>query len=392
VTGRTIFLIARRELNVKLRTKSFLVGTAVSIVVLAGFVLMQSTILSNGNEYAVGLTGQALAVRDQLTASAKQLGRQIEVKEVANQAAGEKDVADGELDALVSGPPAALQVLVKDSLDSDLRVALDGIVQQQVLRSQLAAIEDLNTNQLLGTVAGAHAGVHMLEGADPQHDQRLAIALLIIALLYISLALYGNLVAQGVIEEKSSRVVEILLATVRPSELLTGKILGLGLVGLAQLAVIGGVGLALAALTGVLTIGGVAAGTLLWGLFWYLLGYFLYATVFAAVGSLVARQEDAAGVITPLTLMLVVAFVASLSVLARDAAGTAATVLALIPPFSPILMPARIALGVAPAWQIGAAIPLTVLAIVLLALLGGRIYGRAILRMGTRVRLRDALR
>ena len=144
--------------------------------------------------------------------------------------------------------------------------------------------------------------------------------------------------------------------------------------------------------TGVLTIPAVGAGTLLWGLLWYLLGYFLYATVFAAVGSLVSRQEDAPAVLTPLTLVLVVAFVTSLAVLARDASGTASTVLALIPPFSPILMPARAALGAAPAWQLGVAIPLTLLTSAFIAWLAARIYRNAILRTGDRVRLRDVLR
>jgi ABC-2 type transport system permease protein len=281
---------------------------------------------------------------------------------------------------------------VKEDLNADLRIALDAIAQQQVLEAQLAAIEDVDPNQVLETVASAHVDVHSQQAPDPRRGQRLAVALLIIALLYVSLVLYGTMVAQGVIEEKSSRVVEILLATVRPWQLLTGKVLGLGLVGLIQLAVIGVAGLVLASATGVLSISGVAISSVLWGLLWYLLGYFLYATVFAAVGSLVSRQEDAQSVLTPITLVLVVAFVLGFGVLAQDATSTASTVLSLVPPFSPILMPGKIALGAAPAWQIATAIALTLAAIALLTRLGGRIYQNAVLHMGTRVRLRDALR
>lgn len=393
--NRTVFLIARRELNSKLRTRSFVIGTAVSIVVLAGFVLMQGATFSSANASVVGLNGQAISAAGSLTEAAAQLGHEVQTRDVTDLADGEAMVADGELDALVSGARGSLRVLVRDELDQDLQVALDGIVRQQVLESELTGIadrlEDLDADAVLGRITGAHVTVATLRAPDPQRGQRLAVALLIIALLYVSLVLYGTMVAQGVIEEKSSRVVEILLSTVRPWQLLTGKVLGLGLVGLIQLMIIGLTGLALGTATGTLTISGVAAGSLIWGLVWYLLGYFLYATVFAAVGSLVSRQEDAQSVLTPITLVLVVAFGLGFTVLVRDASGTAATVLSLLPPFSPILMPGKIALGAAPVWQIAVAIALTLGAIALLTLLGGRIYRNAVLHLGSRVRLRDAL-
>jgi ABC-2 type transport system permease protein len=327
-----------------------------------------------------------------VTQAASKLGRNVETREVTDLADGEGMVADGKLDALVSGAPASLTVLVKDELNRDLRNILDGIVQQQVLRAQLAAIEDLNADQVLGTVASAHAAVRSLRVPDPSRDERLALALVIVALLYGSLVLYGSMVAQGVVEEKSSRVVETLLATVRPTSLLAGKMLGIGLVGLFQLALIGGFGLLLAMLSGAVTITGVAAGTLLWGLVWFLLGFFLYAAVFAAAGSLVSRQEDIQAVLIPIMMVLLLAFVLGITVLAQDATGTASTVLALIPPFTPILMPGKIALGAAAGWQIVLGIGLTLVAIALLTLLGGRIYRTALLHMGARVRLRDALR
>jgi ABC-2 type transport system permease protein len=389
---RTVYLIARRELNAKLRTRSFVVGTAVSIVVLAGIMLVQGTLFSESNKSVVGLNGQAIAVTGQVTEAARKLGRDVETREVTDLADGERMVADGELDALVSGAPASLTVLVKDQLNTDLRSVLDGIVQQQVLRAQLAAIEDLNADQVLGTVASAHAAVRSLRAPDPNRDERLAIALVIVALLYGSLVLYGSMVAQGVVEEKSSRVVETLLAAVRPTSLLAGKVLGIGLVGLFQLAIIGGFGLLLAMLSGAVTITGVAAGTLLWGLVWFVLGFFLYAAVFAAAGSLVSRQEDVQAVLVPIRMVLVLAFVLGVTVLAQDASGTASTVLSLIPPFTPILMPGKIALGAAAGWQIALGIGLTLIAIALLTLLGGRIYRTALLHMGARVRLRDVLR
>jgi ABC-2 type transport system permease protein len=387
-----VYLIARRELNSRLRRKSFVVSTVVSLVVLVGYVLTQSTLFDEEHTTRVGLAGQAIAVNGPLEDAAGQVDLAVETTEVADLDAGREMVADGELDALVSGAPAELRVLVRGDLDPDLRTVLNGLIQRQVLSGLLASVEDLDAGQVLATVAEAGVRVDSLEPADPQHDQRLALALIVVALLYLALLLYGSMVAQGVVEEKSSRVVELLLATVRPWQLLSGKVLGLGLVGLIQLFAIGAVGLLLAITTGVLTISGTAAGTLAWGLLWYLLGYLLYATVFAAVGSLVSRQEDVQSVLMPITLVLVVAFVLGFAVLSRSPAGATATVLSLLPPLSPLLMPGRIALGAAPLWQVGLAIVLTVATVVVLARLGGVVYRNSVLHMGPRLRLRDVLR
>jgi ABC-2 type transport system permease protein len=389
---RTISLIARRELSARLRSRSFAVGTVASIVVLAGIMLVKGTLFSDDNTSVVGLNGQAIAVAPQLTDAARLLGREVQTKEITDLGEGEGLVANGDLDALVSGSPANLTVLVKDELNRDLKSVLDGIVQQQVLKAQLAASEDLNADQVLGTVASAHVGVRSLQTPDPKRHQRLALALVIIALMFASLLRYGSMLAQGVAEEKSSRVIETLLAAARAPNVLVGKVLGLGLVGLIQLAIVGGFGLLLAMITGMLTITAVAAGTLLWGLAWFLLGFVLYAAVFVAAGSLVSRQEDVPPVLLPVTLVLLLALLLGISVLARNASSTASTVLSLIPPFTPILMPGKIALGAATGWQILLGIGLTLLAIAVLTLPGGRIYRTAALHMGARLRLRDALR
>jgi ABC-2 type transport system permease protein len=390
--ARTVYLVARRELNTRLRTRSFVVSTVVSLVVLVGFVLTQSTLFDEEHTTRVGLAGQAIAIAGPLEDAAAPLAYDVATTEVADVAAGRDMVSDGELDALVSGAPAELRVLVRGDLDPDLRTVLNGLVQRQVLSGLLASVEDLDANQVLATVAKVGVHVDSLEPADPQHNQRLALALIMVALLYVALLLYGSMVAQGVVEEKSSRVVELLLATVRPWQLLSGKVLGLGLVGLIQLFAVGVVGLLLAIVTRVVTIAGTATGTLAWGLLWYLLGYLLYATVFAAVGSLVSRQEDVQSVLMPITMVLVVAFVLGFAVLSRSPSGTTATVLSLLPPLSPILMPGRIALAAAPLWQVGLAIVLTLATVVLLARVGGVVYRNSVLHMGPRLRLRDALR
>jgi ABC-2 type transport system permease protein len=394
---RTVWLVARRELSTKLHTRSFVVSTVAALLVLAAFVLAQSTLFDGNHRSTIGLNGQAISVAGQLADEARQVSRDVRTVEVTNLADGQAQVADGRLDVLVSGAPAALTVLVDQELDDELRGVLNGLTRQQVLRGQLAAIEDLapegiDVEAVLRNVAEAHVEVRSLTAVDPRADERLAIALIVVALLYLSLLLYGSMVAHGVVEEKSGRIVEYLLSAVRPAQLLGGKVAGLGLVGLIQLAIVGFGGLILGLALKVVTAAGPALIALAWGLVWYVLGFLLYAMVFATLAALVSRQDDMQSVLMPVTAVLVVAFVLGCAVLSRNPAGTTSTVLSLLPPLSPILMPGRITLAAAPFWQVALALALTVATIVALARIGGVAYQNSLLRKDSRSTLRDALR
>ncbi len=202
-------------------------------------------------------------------------------------------------------------------------------------------------------------------------------------MLYLALVLYGTYVAQGVVEEKSSRVVELLLCTVRPWQLMSGKLIGIGLFGLLQLGLLSGAIAAGASITGLLTVP--ALSSMLWMLGWFLLGYFLFAGLLASAGARVSRQEELQSVINPALTILIVSFVLSVFLLGDDPESTLVTGLSLVPPFSPILMPARIALDVAPLWQIGASAAMTIVAITALVAIAGRVYVGAVLRTGSRV-------
>jgi ABC-2 type transport system permease protein len=384
-------LIAKRELNTRLRTKAFLIGTLVILLVFGGYFVLQSTLISSTGKKMVGLTGQATGISDQLKATGQQVGKDIETVPVVSPEQGRRQVENGDLDALLSGSPSDLQVLVKSDLDQQLRAALNSIAQQQVLNAKLLEA-GLDAGQITATINATAVNVTWISPPDPERDQRVVIGLVMVFLLYVSITAYGTLVAQGVVEEKSSRVVEILLSTVRPWQLMLGKVLGLGLTGLIQLVILVGAGLAMAGATGTLTLSGVAAGTVLWGLLWYVLGFFLYATIFAAAGSLVSRQEEAQSVLTPVTMVLAAGFLLGLNLILQSPTGQATTVLSLIPLLSPVLMPGRIAEGLAPGWQIGLSIVLTLATVALLTWLGAKVYQNAVLRTGSRVMLRDALR
>lgn len=390
--NRTVRILARREITSRIRTRAFLLSTAAILAVLVGYAALMLLVGQHGSALRVGFTGQATAVATPLQHSAAELGVHVQRRDIPDQATGERLLADGRLDGLVTGAPDALGLVVRSEPNQALRTALDGIVHQQAIDAELA-MAGIDPTDVHEDVAGARVQVRSLEPADPQLAQRLGMAMGAGALLYFFLIMFGQAVAQGVVEEKSGRVVELLLATVRPTQLLAGKVLGIGLVGLVQFVVIGGIGLAAAIAAGVLSLPSAAlAGTLLWSVLWFLLGFFLYATVLAAAASLVSRQEDLQSVVTPVMMVLVVPFVIGAALLPNEPDSTVGAALSLVPGFSPVLLPMRTALGVAEPWECALAVLLNAAALLVLLRLGGRIYSNAVLRTGARVKLADALR
>ncbi|WP_326566495.1 ABC transporter permease [Amycolatopsis rhabdoformis] len=390
--ARAVRLVAKREVNTRLRTRAFVVSTAVLLLLLIGYVALQAVLLSSVTTTKVALTGQAQGIAQQLQVAGKTSGETFEVVTVPSEQDGLAQVREGEVDALVSGSASRLRVTVKSTVDPALQHALDGIVQQQVLDAQLSAVH-LDPVDVHQAMAAAHVDVLPLETRDPRAGQKLVVGVAVAVVLYLSIITYGMLVAQGVVEEKSSRVVEILLSAVRPWHLLLGKVIGLGLVGLAQLAILGVAGLLAALGTGVLgSISGIAVGAVVWGVVWYLLGFLLYAMIYGAAGSLVSRQEDTQTVVAPANIALVIGFVAGLNLLTQAPDGAATKVLSLIPLLSPVLMPARIATGSAALWEIVLSLVLTTGLIALVTWAGARIYRNGVLLVGSRVKLFDAIR
>jgi ABC-2 type transport system permease protein len=208
-------------------------------------------------------------------------------------------------------------------------------------------------------------------------------------LLYLQLIVYGLAVASGEVEEKSSRVVEVLLAAIPPRALLAGKIAGIGLLGLLQLLLTAVVGLGLGSASGAIELDAGDAGILAVVLVWFLLGYLLWACLYAMAGAIVSRQEDLQSSTTVLTLVLVVSYLVAFPAL-DDPESTVAVVSSLVPLSSPIIMPVRVVVDAAGPAEIIASLALLVVAIGLLVPLGARIYENAILRTGKPLKLREA--
>jgi ABC-2 type transport system permease protein len=231
-----------------------------------------------------------------------------------------------------------------------------------------------------------------LEAAPPDRDQNAAIAFVGVLLLYGQLFGYGIWVASGVIEEKASRVVEMLLSAIRARQLLLGKIVGIGVLGLAQLVFIASFAIGLALLTGALKdVGATALGAVGLVIGWFILGFAFYATLFAAAGSLVTRMEELQNVIVPINLTILVSFFISIGAL-QDPNGRLQVIASLLPTSSALAMPVRIVLGAAPGWQIALSLTLLVGSTILLVPLAARLYSGAVLRTRGRVKIREAWR
>ena len=197
-------------------------------------------------------------------------------------------------------------------------------------------------------------------------------------------------VAAGVNEEKSSRVVELLLSAMSPRRLLTGKVVGIGLVGLLQVALLAVAAGATALVVGTDLPSG-STGTAAAYVVWFALAYALYCTLFAAAGSLTSRAEESQQAATPVYILLAIGYLAAFSAF-QSPNGTLVTVLSFIPFSAPMVMPARAAIGSVSWIAIAISMLLTVAATVVTIRIAGRIYAGALLRFGPRVKLLDAFR
>jgi ABC-2 type transport system permease protein len=376
-------LVAAREMSTRIRDKTFLITSGVILLLVLGGMAFQVLIASGADKVTIGVVGDQSALEPALRAQGMAVGADVTVVGESDESAARAALRTGDVDGvLIDG--TAPRLLVQRSAGGPLQTVVDGAVTQLYLSRQLtqAGITRIDVPQV---------GVTALDPGADQTGERTGVAVVGIVVLYSLLILMGQFVAQGVVEEKSTRVVELLLSTMRPWQLLAGKIIGLGLLGLAQIVAIAGIGVAGALAFGVVSLPGQLIGTALSVVAWFVLGYAFYAAVFAAAASLVSRQEDLAGVITPITVVLVAGFFVAIQS-AGAPTGTLATVTSYIPGLSPLVMPVRLAAGGASWWEGLIAVVVMLAAIALVVRLGGRIYAGALLRTSGRTKVREALR
>jgi ABC-2 type transport system permease protein len=386
-----IKLTARRELVERTRRdRSFLISTLVTLAILVAIIFVPKLLgADDPEEFDVGLVGQASQPLGQvLTAQGEAADIRINLRQPAGAAEAEAAVRDGTIDlAVIDGRQLVAEAEVDEQLNLLVQAASRGVRAQQTL--QAAGVPP---GEIQAALAPPPLPVRSLEPVDEDAQSKRTIATVAVFLLYGQLIGYCFTVAMGVVEEKSTRVIEVLLAAVRPVQLLAGKIIGIGLVGLIQLAIIGAVGLAVAVAAGSITLPPDAAGTIGSVLLWFLLGYAFYSSLFAVAGAIVSRQEELQNTATPLNLLLLASFFVAFMASVGGGDTTLARVSTFLPPVAPLVMPLRIAGGDAAPWEVAVALAIMLVSIVAVVLLAARLYEGAILRTGARVKLGDAWR
>lgn len=387
---RTTFLIARRDYRERIRGRTFRLATLLLLLLAVGGVIAADVgdgLFGGTPTYTVGVVGPPPGLEQALDRAGDAFDLHIRTQSFTGNAAADTALDAGKVDAVLAGTG---QLRFKDHKDNDLASAVGQAAASVQLTRQLqsAGLSDAE----IGSILTPQPLQVTFTDSGGSKDDNTGAAFITAIVLFGALMTYNQWILSGVVEEKSTRIVEVLLAVARPWELLTGKLTGVLAVALTQMALVAAAFLASLAVIGGVSIPQVSAGSIVMAVAWFVLGLGFYSVAFAAVGATVSRQEDAATAAAPLTMMLMAAYFISLFLVTSDAGGLAAQVLTFVPPAAPMIVPVRAALGAISTPALVLSIVEMAAAIVVVSWLGGRLYTGAVLRTGPRLGLGDTWR
>ncbi|HET6917414.1 MAG TPA: ABC transporter permease [Acidimicrobiales bacterium] len=380
------WLVARREMRERSRSRAFLISIVVMILAVTAMIVLPAVLSTSGGTKHVGFTGAIPSgLSQEVQSQGRSVGITVRIHNYPTLATGEQAVRDKHIDVLVVDTK---RLEWPRKADDKLKAVVTNAIQVDAVRNR-ASVEGVSPSVLSRLLAPVAVSNKELGAAPGRSRDDESVALITAGLLLFCISTFGALVLSGVVEEKASRVVEVLLTRVSSRNLLAGKIAGIGLLGFAQIAIVAIVALIATTAVSSVNLPAVRAGVAVWVLVWFVLGYALYATAFGTLGSLASRVEDAQSVAGPVTVLLLVGFFVAFAAIGSPSTRWA-TVVSLIPLTAPMAMPGRIAMGVAPWWQPALAVLIALVTIVALVYYGGRLYVRAILHSGATLSLRDA--
>lgn len=381
--NRLTRLVAEREIRESLRKKAIWISLGLLLLVALALVILPEVLPDGEFERDLVTVGPVPEeVLEGLEAAARSIELDLHLDVAADEAAATALVKDGDADfALVWGDDG--QRILQRTDDADVTIPLiNGVLRDHAAR-QLFDRAGVDAS-LLDEVAAIQPAP--VETVDTGRGGRQAAAFGLILTMYLVIMMLASAVATSVATEKASRVAEVLLAVVPARSLLYGKVIGVGLVGFASVAVA-----ATPLLIKTFAGGNVPeslGSTILSSGAWLAGGIVVYLLLAAMLGALVDRTEDVGGAVAPLTVGLVAIYLVSIP----TSESTIGVVLSIVPLSSPIAMPARLAIGVAEPWQIVTSLVAMALAVVFVARVAASVYGRAIVRTGRRLKLREVLR
>jgi ABC-2 type transport system permease protein len=384
-------LVAGREIRERVRGRVFWLVTVILFGVVAAAVVIPALHAGTAMSRRVGVVASSVPVETELHDLAKGAGLSVELVNEPRLSQARAALSAGQLDMVVDSTG---KILVKQPIPaSDTSAGARYVRAVSVaLGAQHAFTQAGLTPQQAATVAGAKPlPVESLQPGKKPRTTAEATALLGVILIFIVLTQYLTWTLMGVMEEKASRVVEVLLATVRPIQLLAGKVIGIGAVALAQAVTLVAFALALAAAVGSSLVHGAAPLVVAATLAWLVLGYAFYSWVYAAAGSLAERQDQVQSLALPLSAPLIFGYIVSLIGISSGNPSLLVKVLAYLPPTAPFAMPTLIGFGEATWWQFLLSVMVTLVCTLVVALVAARVYRTAVLQTGGRVRLRELL-
>jgi ABC-2 type transport system permease protein len=416
---RKVWLVMKREYVTHVRTRAFVLSTILVPVLLIGYLLLIIALSTHRGGETLNLaivdeTGGlaaevAAGLKEKLSSGrpAFRVVEELELPQDSAKSALHNKILSGQLDAYLVIPKNVLggadaEFYTRNPGDLTrtglLRRAVGEAVVARRLGDQGIHVKDLaKVTEWVGIRLIKVTG----QGETEESGQTLAVGIVVAMLLYGTLLLYGVSTMRSVLEEKTQHIVEILVSSVRPLHLLEGKILGVAAVGLTQYlvwAISGGLLLSYgAAMASTFGSGRasfnihVPASLLIYAVIFFLAGYFLYSSLYAAVGAMVSTEQDAHQLQIPLLTPLIVSLVL-LNVILRDSNSTTSVVLSMIPFFSPILMIFRITLETPPLWQIALSLLLLIVTTIGVMWVSARIYRVGMLMYGKRPSLVELFR
>ena len=387
----TVALVTEREIRQRIRGRVFRAGTVLILAVVAAAIVIPTVNRGTSRPEQIGVVGTLpTTLRDAVATSARSVGTAVHVVQEPNVQAADNDLRAGHL-AFVIVDRRRL-VVNKAITSTDLSTTAQ--VVRAVARN-LGVAEALQSANLSARQASELAGARALpvDSLQPGTANRptRSTSPLALIIVFLMLTQYCTWTLIGVMEEKSSRVVEVLLAAVRPIQLLSGKVLGIGIVALTQAALIVGIALGLAKVVGAHLPHGTTPLVLVSTLAWLVLGYAFYCWVYAAAGSMAERQDQIQSLALPLSLPIVFGYVMALATATSGTPSAFFNVLAYLPLTAPFAMPVLVGLRTVTWWEFAASAAVSIVSTVAVARLATNIYRRAILRTGRQVHLREVI-
>lgn len=387
-TMRDTMLIATREARERARSKAFLASTVLTVLLLGAVIVVASLVDSGPPRFGVAFVGDnPPSLARTIDAAAVTSGALVDTSDLTDPGAVADALDEGTIDAAVLDGST---ILLAENAPDQLRTILEIGLRQSAF---IGALQGAGLGQQqIDDLLGAGEKITIVQEGSSEDASSEGIAFAAIVLLFVVITTYGQWVLMGVLEEKSTRVVELVVSSTSVRSLLAGKVLGIGLLGIGQLVLIMVAALGAGAAFDLFTIPSGTAATVAWSLIWFVLGFAFYAVLYAAAGSLVSRTEDAQAAATPIALVGVAGYLLTFAFIMPNADSVAASVLSMLPPIAPIAYPARIAFTTVPVWELALAVTIMVITVVVVVRLAARVYAGALLTAGGRVKLREAWR